>query len=166
MLFLLLFAHLIVSLQSHCLDRLHLGSTKKKVFFLCTSLGLHYLWTYSPKILTFGKAEEKMLFLLLFAHLIVSLQSHCLDRLHLGSTKKKVFFLCTSLGLHYLWTYSPKILTFGKAEEKMLFLLLFAHLIVSLQSHCLDRLHLGSTKKKVFFLCTSLGLHYLCTENG
>ena len=72
----------------------------------------------------------------------------------------------SAFGLHYLWTCSPKILTFGKAEEKMLFLLLFAHLIVSLQSHCLDRLHLGSTKKKVFFLCTSLGLHYLCTENG
>ncbi len=69
-----------------------------------------------------------MLFLLLFAHLIVSLQSHCLDRLHLGSTKKKVFFLCTSLGLHYLWTCSPKILTFGKAEEKMLFSFAFRSL--------------------------------------
>ena len=103
-----------------------------------SAFGLHYLWTCSPKILTFGKAEEKMLFLLLFAHLIVSLQSHCLDRLHLGSTKKKVFFLCTSLGLHYLWTCSPKILTFGKAEEKMLFLLLFAHLIVSLHGKWLD----------------------------
>ena len=44
----------------------------------------------------------------------------------------------SAFGLHYLWTYSPKILTFGKAEEKMLFLLLFAHLIVSLHGKWLD----------------------------
>ena len=44
----------------------------------------------------------------------------------------------SAFDLHYLWTCSPKILTFGKAEEKMLFLLLFAHLIVSLHGKWLD----------------------------
>ena len=34
----------------------------------------------------------------------------------------------SAFDLHYLWTYSPKILTFGKAEEKMLFSFAFRSL--------------------------------------
>ena len=52
----------------------------------------------------------------------------------------------------------------GETQEKQFFPLCFAYLIVPLTLRVLGRLHLGNEKKKVFFFCISLGLHYLCNK--
>ena len=86
-----------------------------------SAFDLHYLWTCSPKILTFGKAEEKMLFLLLFAHLIVSLKLCFFDRLHLGNKRKTTFLfvflsVCTIFGLA-----APRYSHSAKQKKKCFF---------------------------------------------
>ena len=82
-----------------------------------------------------------------------------MDRLHETAT---ILTTLNRISLSWRFSFAKISIFFENSYSCCLFFLEFLLLNRTFDLTVLGRLHLGIKRKNLFFLCTSLGLHYLC----